>query len=264
MASVTLSPFPAATMTTQRPAAIACIKSSISGGAGLSDDRAAALGEAASALVERFAPDAPDAIKNEAVIRAAGWIHAREPRPIQSIGLDTIKLDFRERFFRTARSHQFRGASDAAPMASAPRPADRGHVMRWPWAKREPEQRSTAQGYTASLTAAFATGATEGVSDTAPLATAALEAAAGLYGQMHGCGRGEGCPDDVADALTAPVLALIARNLIRRGEDHHRIYVRGGRLVSGAGGIRLRARQRAGPDGVDVQRHVLRADGLPA
>ena len=37
--------------------------------------------------------------------------------------------------------------------------------------------------------------------------------------------------DDVAGALTAPCLALIARNLIRRGEDHHRIYVRGGRLV---------------------------------
>ena len=99
MASVTLSPFPGATMTTQRPAAIACIKSSINGGAGLSDDRAAALGEAASALVERFAPDAPGAIKNEAVIRAAGWMHAREPRPVQAITIDTIRIDFRERFF---------------------------------------------------------------------------------------------------------------------------------------------------------------------
>ncbi|MYI06797.1 MAG: hypothetical protein F4059_05640, partial [Gemmatimonadetes bacterium] len=39
-----------------------------------------------------------------------------------------------------------------------------------------------------------------------------------------------GAPD-VAGALTPPVLALIARNLIRRGEDHHRIYVRGGRLT---------------------------------
>ena len=86
-------------MTTQRPAAIACIKASISGGANLSDDRAAALGEAASALVERFAPDAPGAIKNEAVIRAAGWIHAREPRPVQAITIDTIRIDFRERFF---------------------------------------------------------------------------------------------------------------------------------------------------------------------
>ena len=100
----------------------------------------------------------------------------------------------------------------------------------WPWSKREPEQRSTAVGYTASLTAAFATGAAEGVSDTAPLATAALEAASGLYARCLAAALVKGA-DDVADALTPPVLALIARNLIRRGEDHHRIYVRGGRLV---------------------------------
>ena len=80
MAAVVLSPFPSVPMTAQRPAAIACIKASISGGANLSDDRAAALGEAASALVERFAPDAPDAIKNEAVIRAAGWIYMHASR----------------------------------------------------------------------------------------------------------------------------------------------------------------------------------------
>ena len=102
--------------------------------------------------------------------------------------------------------------------------------MRWPWSKREPEQRSTATGYTASLTAALQAGAEGGVSDTAPLATAALEAAAGLYARCMSAAVVKGA-DDVADALPAPVLALIARNLIRRGEDHHRIYVRGGRLV---------------------------------
>ena len=100
MASVTLSPFPIATMTAQRPAAIACIKASIAAGSNLSDDRAAALGEVASALVERFAPDAPGAIKNEAVIRVAGWIRAREPKPLQSISLPSgMRFDFRERFF---------------------------------------------------------------------------------------------------------------------------------------------------------------------
>ena len=102
--------------------------------------------------------------------------------------------------------------------------------MKWPWSKREPEQRSTAQGYTAALTAAFATGATEGVGNAAPLATAALEAAAGLFARCMSASVVEDA-DDVADALTPPTLALIARNLIRRGEDHHRIYVRGGRLV---------------------------------
>lgn len=99
MASVTLSPFPGTTMTAQRPTAIACVKASISGGASLTDDRAAALGEAASALVERFAPDAPQPIKNEAVIRLSGWMHAREPKPVQSVSVESIRLDFRERFF---------------------------------------------------------------------------------------------------------------------------------------------------------------------
>ena len=87
-------------MTAQRPAAIACIKVSIAGGASLTDDRAAALGETASALVERFAPDAPQAVKNEAVIRIAGWIRAREPKPVQAVTLNSgFRLDFRERFF---------------------------------------------------------------------------------------------------------------------------------------------------------------------
>ena len=99
MAVVTLSPFPGTTMTAQRPAATACIKASIAGGANLSDDRAAALGEAASALVERFAPDAPDAIKNEGVIRVAGWMFHREPKAAQGVTVGGIRLDFRERFF---------------------------------------------------------------------------------------------------------------------------------------------------------------------
>ena len=100
MASVTLSPFPGVSMTAQRPAAIACIKASIAGGAKLSNDRAAALGETASALVERFAPDAPQAVKNEAVIRAAGWILSREPKPVQGLTIGgALRLDFRERFY---------------------------------------------------------------------------------------------------------------------------------------------------------------------
>ena len=99
MAGVILSPFPGASMSVQRPAAIAYLKASIAGGAKLTDDRAAALGEGASAQVERFAPDAPDATKNEAVIRIAGWMHAREPKPVQSITVATLRMDFRERYY---------------------------------------------------------------------------------------------------------------------------------------------------------------------
>ncbi len=86
-------------MTSQRPAAIACIKEGISGGSSLTDDRAAQLGEAASQQVERFAPDAPQSTKNEAVLRVAGYIHTRAPRPVQSIQVGGARLDFRERFY---------------------------------------------------------------------------------------------------------------------------------------------------------------------
>ena len=99
MAAVVLSPFPGTTMTAQRPAATACIKASIAGGASLTDDRAAALGETASELIERFAPDAPQAVRNEATIRVAGWMNAREPKPMQGITVGGMRLDFRERFF---------------------------------------------------------------------------------------------------------------------------------------------------------------------
>ena len=99
MAAVTLSPFPTATMTVSLASALVCLKMSIAGGTKLTDDRAAALGNAASALVERFAPDAPQSIRNEATIRIAGWVYAREPKPVQGITVGGIKLDFRERFF---------------------------------------------------------------------------------------------------------------------------------------------------------------------
>ena len=101
-------------------------------------------------------------------------------------------------------------------------------VSWWSWWKKR-ETRSTATGYTAGITAAFQAGA-EGGSDVAPLATAALEMAAGLYSRCLSAATVEGAPD-VVDALTPAVLGLIARNLVRRGEDHHRIYVRGGRLM---------------------------------
>lgn len=103
--------------------------------------------------------------------------------------------------------------------------------MNWrPWRRAPaPEQRSTAQGYTAGITAAFVAGAEGGV-ESAPLATAALEAASGLYARCMAAAVVKGPPAAVR-ALTPPVLALIARNLIRRGEDYHRIYVRSGVLT---------------------------------
>jgi len=100
MAVATLSPWP-----DDETAAVACIKSTLSGGESLSDDRAAQLGMSASELVERFAPDAPASVKNEATLRVAAFLLYREPKPIQGITLGHVRIDFRERFFSPNALH---------------------------------------------------------------------------------------------------------------------------------------------------------------
>ena len=69
-----LSPWPPATSVVARAEAITRLQRAVGGRAHADDDAANALGETASALVEREAPDAPQAIKDEAVIRLAGYL----------------------------------------------------------------------------------------------------------------------------------------------------------------------------------------------
>ena len=97
MAVAVLSPWP--TSPAALTAAVAALKAGIAGGSSLTDDRAGALGSAAAAQVEKYAPDAPGATKNEAVLRVAGWLHSREPKPVQGITTGGLRLDFRERFY---------------------------------------------------------------------------------------------------------------------------------------------------------------------
>ena len=86
----------------------------------------------------------------------------------------------------------------------------------------EPEKRS----YT-SRTIAESTATAEGLADAAPTQTAALEAACCLYAACFAAATLE--PD--VPALTPAVRALMARNLIRNGQDYHQIEVRSGRVV---------------------------------
>ncbi len=66
----------------------------------ISNARIDALGEAASAEVERFAPDAPSAVRCEATLRLAAWLHVRQPRAFTSITAGSVKLDYvRERHY---------------------------------------------------------------------------------------------------------------------------------------------------------------------
>ena len=74
VADICLSPFPASTSPAKRTAAIEYIKAQCAGRASESDDVACRLGMAAAELVEREAPGAPLAIKNEAVVRMVGYL----------------------------------------------------------------------------------------------------------------------------------------------------------------------------------------------
>ena len=83
--------------------------------------------------------------------------------------------------------------------------------MRWPWQRRETRG---AQPFTDAITAAIvaqAAGTTAGD----PGAIAALETAAGLWARAFAAAS----ITPAVPALTADVLALIARDLIRRGES---------------------------------------------
>ena len=76
MAVTVLSPWPSSTATVSLEAARACLREELGD---LSDSKLDRLGSTAAALVEKFAEDAPDAIKGEAVIRTAGWL-VQQPR----------------------------------------------------------------------------------------------------------------------------------------------------------------------------------------
>ena len=70
MALAALSPWPGTPAALA--AALACLRAA--GVAAESDERLGAIGAAASAMVEQYAPGAPQPIKNEATIRFAGYV----------------------------------------------------------------------------------------------------------------------------------------------------------------------------------------------
>ncbi len=69
-----LSPWPPATSAAARTAAVARLREAVAGRTLDSDDAASYLGEVASAMVESYAPGAPQAVKDEAVVRFAGYL----------------------------------------------------------------------------------------------------------------------------------------------------------------------------------------------
>lgn len=100
--------------------------------------------------------------------------------------------------------------------------------MRWPWQREpEPEVRQSQGGSFGEAVASAFFDAALGTTAPSPLATGAMEIAAGLWA------RGFAASEVMGDrgALPAPTLAHIARELCRRGESLHVIDVRAGRVV---------------------------------
>ena len=85
--------------------------------------------------------------------------------------------------------------------------------MRWPWGGSENRQESS---YTDALIATLVAQAS-GQTLAQPTATAALEAAAGAVGRAFASAEPKG-PTELTSALSASVLRMIGRELIRTGE----------------------------------------------
>lgn len=98
--------------------------------------------------------------------------------------------------------------------------------MRWPWTRKTEKRASYGDSVVSALVAAA-----QGESVKDAHTTAALEACAALYAAAFAVATVDGAPGMVSAALTPPVRALIARNVIRRGEDLHLLEIQGGDLA---------------------------------
>ena len=95
-------------------------------------------------------------------------------------------------------------------------------MMRWPWQRRTVEARAS-QPFTDAIVDAIAAQAA-GTTAGDPGAIAALEAAAGLWARAFAAAT----LTPAVPAITPDVLALIARDLVRRGESVHAVEVEAG------------------------------------
>ena len=83
-----LSPWPSS------PVALATATAALRAATGIRDDATAQrLGAVAAARVENYAPMAPQAIKNEGVIRFAGYLR-QQPSVIRSLKAGSVELDY--------------------------------------------------------------------------------------------------------------------------------------------------------------------------
>ena len=108
--------------------------------------------------------------------------------------------------------------------------------MRWPWhrepepeVRSEPEPEGRSTGFSSAVTEALISLAAGDGATGKAAQTAALETCAGLWARAFASARIK--PESaVTEAVTPAVLALIGRDLIRRGESVHEIRIIRGRV----------------------------------
>ena len=116
MAVAALSPWPAATATVALAAARTCLREGLRAPVPdgynpadpatpqpkLSDARIDAFGSAAAALIERYASAAPQAVKNESVIRLVGWMRTSITGDTALTGVGSLTFTWRPTVSRNA------------------------------------------------------------------------------------------------------------------------------------------------------------------
>ena len=98
--AVNLTPWPPQTSAVARAAARACLRGEI-GDSTIEDAVLDRLGETASALVERYASSAPQAVRDEAVVRVVGYLAQTPHTGLTRLSVDGIDLVF-DRMNRSA------------------------------------------------------------------------------------------------------------------------------------------------------------------
>ena len=89
MAVAVLSPWPSS------PVALAAARTCLGDALGLTDESTLdRLGSTAAELVERYAPDAPQPVKNEATIRAAAWMYEQPAAALRSESVGDISTSY--------------------------------------------------------------------------------------------------------------------------------------------------------------------------
>ena len=100
-----------------------------------------------------------------------------------------------------------------------------GHVMRWPWQRRE--TRASGGDFTDAVVRLIEAQAAGATADTS--STAAVEAAAGALSRAFAAAEVTG-PDWATTAVSPTFLAQVGRDLIRAGDSMHVIRTTGGHL----------------------------------